>query len=95
VDVRSFVTKPIEVQGPWGESGGGSFSDGLATGIKRLKVRSDKGVIWCLQVEYDICGQSFQSSLHGDPSYGREEEVRFVCLNYNGMTFCAANHQHL
>jgi hypothetical protein len=78
VDIHPFITKPIEVQGPWGGGGGGSFCDGLATGIKGLTIISAPEVVWSLCVEYDICGQSFQSSPHGDSSIpGKKDEVRF------------------
>jgi len=77
VDIHPFITKPIEVQGPWGGRGGGSFCDGLATGIKGLTIMSAPGVVWSLCVEYDICSQSFQSSPHGEPIRGKKDEVRF------------------
>jgi hypothetical protein len=70
----------LPIGGPWGGRGGGSFCDGLATGIKGLTIMSAPGVVWSLCVEYDVCGQSFQSSPHGEPTCGKKDEVRFTCF---------------
>jgi hypothetical protein len=74
MDIHAFMTKPFEIQGPWGghvwgEHGGFSFCDGLATGIKGLKIKSQSRALWSLSVEYDACGQSFQSVPHGEPPH--------------------------
>jgi hypothetical protein len=56
------------------------FLGWLATGIKGLTIMSAPGVVWSLCVEYDVCGQSFQSSPHGEPTHGKKDEVRFTCF---------------
>ncbi len=79
-----------QIQGPWGghvwgEHGGFYFCDGLATGIKALKIKSQSRALWSLSVEYDACGQSFQSVPHGEPPHYvmdlQEDEVSFTCIS--------------
>jgi hypothetical protein len=75
----------VEVEGPWGGLGGVSFNDGLATGIKGLKIKSNTRVFFSLSVEYDKCGKSFRSPHHGNPSSDRakdlqELEVSLICI---------------
>jgi hypothetical protein len=79
-----------QIQGPWGGRvlgpyGGSPFFDGPATGIKGLKIKSKSGVLWSLSVEYDACGQSFQSVPHGEPPPRvkdlQEDEVSFTCIS--------------
>jgi hypothetical protein len=79
-----------QIQGPWGGRvwgchGGLPFFDGLATGIKRLKIKSQSTALWSLSVEYDACGQSFQSVPHGKPPHNvknlQEDEVSFTCIS--------------
>jgi len=79
-----------QIQGPWGghvwgEHGGFSFCDGLATGIKGLKIKSQSRALWSLSVEYDACGQSFQSVPHGEPPHYvmdlQEDEVSFTSIS--------------
>jgi len=69
-----------------GEHGGFSFCDGLATGIKGLKIKSQSRALWSLSVEYDACGQSFQSVPHGEPPpYVKDlqgDEVSFTCISW-------------
>ncbi|CAM6027572.1 unnamed protein product [Sphagnum balticum] len=75
-----------QIQGPWGERvwgehGGFSFCDGLGTGIKGLKIKSQSRALWSLSVKYDACGQSFQSVPHGEPPHYvmdlQEDEIKF------------------
>jgi hypothetical protein len=79
-----------QIQGPWGgrvwgKHGGFPFFDGPATGIKGLKIKSQSTALWSLSVEYDACGQSFQSVPHGEPPYYvtdlTEDEVSFTCIS--------------
>ncbi|CAK9859479.1 unnamed protein product, partial [Sphagnum jensenii] len=70
-DVYSFAI------GTWGGVGN-PFCDGIATGIKGLAITCEDGYIRSLQVEYDLCSQSFTST-HGGYVVGNVEEVK---LNY-------------
>jgi hypothetical protein len=88
--IHAFMTKSIEIQGPWGgrvseQYGGFPFFDGPATGIKGLKIKSQSRVLWSLSVEYDACGESFQSVPHGEPPFYvtefTEDEVSFTCIS--------------
>jgi hypothetical protein len=85
-DYKPEVQVPWNVQGPWGgQSGGVPFNDGLATGIKGLKIKSSRKVFFSLSVEYDKCGKSFHSPHHGNPSSDRakdlqELEVSLICI---------------
>ncbi len=77
----------MKVQGTWG-GGGIPFCDGVATGIKALRITSTQGVIRSLEVEYDICGQSF-TSRHGDYDAGTVSEVRFAAtLQWHYICCC-------
>jgi hypothetical protein len=61
------------------------FFDGPATGIKGLQIKSKSRVLWSLRIEYDACGQSFQSVPHGEPPHDvkdlQEDEVSFTCVS--------------
>ncbi|KAH8963281.1 hypothetical protein BDL97_05G145800, partial [Sphagnum fallax] len=67
------------VQGPWGGQTGTSFCDGLATGIKALKISfsEQEELIWSLCAEYDVCGQSCHSQVHGELGHAAEIEIKF------------------
>jgi hypothetical protein len=78
-DYKPEVQVPWSVQGPWGGCRGGvPFNDGLATGIKGFKIKSDTKVLFSLSVEYDQSGKSFHSPHHGNPSSDRAKEVQEV-----------------
>jgi len=75
----------LEVEGPWGGLGGVPFNDGLATGIKGFKIKTNAKVLFSLSVEYDKRGKSFHSHHHGNPSSDRakklqEDEVSLICI---------------
>ncbi len=75
----------MNVEGPWGGLGGAPFNDGLATGIKGFKIKSNAKVLFSLSVEYDKRGKSFRSPHHGNPSSDRakeiqEHEVSLICI---------------
>jgi len=46
---------------------------------------SQSRALWSLSVEYDACGQSFQSVPHGEPRHYvmdlQEDEVSFTCIS--------------
>jgi hypothetical protein len=84
-DYEPEVQVPWSVQAPWGGLGGVPFNDGLATGIKGFKIKSNTSVFFSLSVEYDKRGKSFHSPHHGNPSSHRakelqEDEVSFICI---------------
>ncbi len=84
-DYKPEVQVPWNVQGPWGELGGVPFNDGVATGIKGFKIKSNTSVFFSLSVEYDKRGKSFHSPHHGNPSSYRakelqEDEVSLICI---------------
>jgi hypothetical protein len=66
----------LKVEGPWGGLGGVSFNDGLATGIKGFKIKSNAKVLFSLSVEYDKRGKSFHSHHHGNPSSDRAKKLQ-------------------
>ncbi|KAH8949775.1 hypothetical protein BDL97_10G049300 [Sphagnum fallax] len=74
VGILRFPTGPIKVQGPWGGDGI-AFCDGVSAGITGFKIKTGNGVILSLEVECDICSQSFLST-HGDIfSGGTSEQI--------------------
>jgi hypothetical protein len=84
-DYKPEVQVPLNVEGPWGGLGGVSFNDGLATGIKGFKIKSNAEVLFSLSVEYDKRGKSFHSRHRGNPSSDRakklqEAEVSLICI---------------
>ncbi|KAH9560743.1 hypothetical protein CY35_06G123400 [Sphagnum magellanicum] len=87
-DILASTLKPtedwnVEVEGPWGGLGGVSFNDGLATGIKGLKIKSNTRVFFSLSVEYDKCGKSFRSPHHGNPSSDRAKDLQELEIKFN------------
>jgi hypothetical protein len=75
-DYKPEVQVPWNVQGPWGGLGGVPFNDGVATGIKGFKIKSNTSVFFSLSVEYDKRGKSFHSPHHGNPSSYRAKELQ-------------------
>jgi hypothetical protein len=53
----------------------------LATGIKALNISfsEQQELIWSLCAEYDVCGQSRHSQVHGELGHAVEIEVSFPC----------------
>ncbi|CAM6047206.1 unnamed protein product [Sphagnum compactum] len=83
-DYKPEVQVPWNVEGPWGGlSGGVPFNDGLATGIKGLKIKSNTRVFFSLSVEYDKRGKSFHSPHHGNPSSDRAKELKEDEIKFN------------
>jgi len=52
---------------------------------KGCRSRASQRVLWSLRIEYDACGQSFQSVPHGEPPHDvkdlQEDEVSFTCVS--------------
>ncbi|KAJ7514590.1 hypothetical protein O6H91_23G051300 [Diphasiastrum complanatum] len=72
-DTYTFQSKAVQVQGPWGGTGGGPFFGGIATSITGFELKFDKDppCIWSIKVKYDVNGTIFEDSQHGDPNYGK------------------------
>ncbi|KAJ7537241.1 hypothetical protein O6H91_12G104600 [Diphasiastrum complanatum] len=67
----TFQSKAVQVQGPWGGTGGGPFFGGIATSIVGFELKFDKDppCIWSIRVKYDLNGTIFEDSHQGDSNY--------------------------
>lgn len=70
VDGNGVVT-----YGPWGGTGGTMFDDRMYTGIKRINLSRNIGIVW-MRVLYDRDGDSIWGSKHGGNGGYRNEKVR-------------------